>query len=361
MALLFMDSFDHYVTADITEKWSGTATGSGAALVIAPANGRRGSGSFRWSTGSVSTSATAYIQKTLSPADATCVCGFALQVSHVDAAGSTGIQLCSIRDGATPQVSLRLNADLTLSVTRGGQAGAALGTPISPGLAAGIFAYLELKVAIHPSAGTVEVWINGVPRLTLPGQNTRTTANTQWNSFSLGMQDSSGNSHTTNNRAFEYDDLYVLDGSGPPPWNSALGDVRVDVRNPTGPGASTGWTPSAGANWDAVNDAAPNDDTDYTSAATPGLTDTFVVQDAPAVGSTLYGVQVNLSAKKADAGVCLLNPVVRHGGTDYTGAALSPSTLYSYLRQPYATNPGTGAAWEEADFNNAEFGYTRTA
>ena len=138
-------------------------------------------------------------------------------------------------------------------------------------------------------------------------------------------------------------------------------DVRVDARRPTAPGATTGWTPSAAPNWSCVDDSAPNDDTDYVEATAVGLTDTYAVQDAPVAGGTIYGVQVNLSTKKTDAGSCSLAPIVRHSGTDQVGSAFNPGTAYAFARAVYPTNPGTGAAWTESDFNAAEFGLQRTA
>jgi hypothetical protein len=135
----------------------------------------------------------------------------------------------------------------------------------------------------------------------------------------------------------------------------------VDARFPTAAGATTGWTPSTGANWAAVDDAAPNDDTDYTSAAAAALTDTFVTQDAPVAGATIYGVQHCLAVKKSDAGFATIAPVIRHGTTNYPGADLAPGTTYAYALSIAATNPGTSAQWTEAGFNAAEFGYTRTA
>jgi hypothetical protein len=154
----------------------------------------------------------------------------------------------------------------------------------------------------------------------------------------------------------------VLDGSGAAPLNTFLGDCRVDARYPTAEGASSAWTPLSGTdNALMIDETAPDDDTTYNSTSTVGATDTHVVQDAPVPGAVLYGVQLCLSAKKSDAGACSLAPVVRHSGVDQVGTAFNPGTTYLYNVTPYGLNPGTGAAWTEAGFNAAEFGYRRTA
>ena len=303
-----------------------------------------------------------YFSQTLVPGDATAIVGFGYLVSHVDAIGTTGFQLCSIRDGATSQVSLRLNQDLTLSVVRGEHNGTVLGTT-SVGISAASYFFIEMKVTIHASAGTVDVWINGVNRLSLTAQNTRNTAIAQWNVFSLGMQFSVAGNNGGNFRTADWDDVYVLDGTGAAPWNGALGDVRVDYSPVTAASVNgapnTQWTPSAGSNYQNVDDAAPNDDTDYNTGLTVGVLDTFVVQDAPA-NSTVYGVQVNLSFKKTDVGICSVAAAARHAGADYVGSDMAGGTMYAYGRQVWPTNPGTLAQWTEAGFNAAEFGYKRT-
>ena len=361
MALLFMDSFDHYVTADMLEKWtSQQASGEGATPQIGASSGRHSSGSFRVNVASPLNNARGGLIKTLTPSGVTAIIGVAVVPPTTSLVGSQGIQLASIRDGSSPQMSLRLNNDLTLSAVRGAHNGTVLGTSTAT-LTASAFVYIEWKVLIDPSAGTVDVRVNGTSVLALTAQNTRNTGATQWTGVGLGVLDSAFNTWNGGFFNIDYDDLYVLDGSGSAPCNAFLGDCRVDARFPTGAGSNTGWTPSTGANWQNVDDAAPNDDTDYNAAASTGLTDTFVVQDAAVPGATIFGVQHCLSMKKSDAGTCTVAPVVRHISTDLAAADLSPGTSYAYGLLVQQTYPGTGSQWTEAQFNAAEFGYRRTA
>jgi len=359
MALLFMDSFDHYVTADITEKWSSSISNFFGTLAINATAGRRASGGWRFALTGSNSNAYAGISKTLAPADATGIMGFAVLIP-VGTVGTVGFALASLRDAGTAQVTLRANADNTISVCRGLQNGTVLGTSTAT-FTSGSYFYIEWKVTIHASAGTVDVRLNGVSILSLTSQNTRNTANTSWNAAVLGWLELVTDSCSANNTNTDFDDLYVCDGSGAAPWNTFLGDVRVDVRNPTAAGATTGWTPSTGSNWQNVDDAAPDDDTTYNSTSTINAVDTFVVQDAPVSGAAIFGVQHCLSLKKMDAGTCTVAPVVRHSSTDYAGSAISPSTSYAYGLVINQTNPGTAAQWTESDFNAAEFGYKRVS
>jgi hypothetical protein len=355
MALLFMDSFDHYAQADALDKWSTISpTTSRYAANLTPGAGRRGSAGLRvvpeWTDFQVGWT------KALPTTDITAVMGFALRLSNVPTSQSSLIQ---ILNGSLPQVTFRYNNNGTMTVLRGNMGGTILATS-AVALPLNADMYVEIKAVLHTANGSIEFRVNGTSILTLTSLNTANTGAPGWTGFVLGHVN--GGPFVSNNPFNQdYDDLYVLDGGGAAPWNSFLGDCRVDAQMPTAPGANSGWTPSAGANWSCVDDTTPNDDTDYTQAATVDLTDTFVVPDVPTAGSRVYGVQHCINAKKSDAGVSAIAPVVRQSGTDAVGTSIGLGSTYRYALQVQQTNPATGAQWTEAEFNAAEFGYKRTA
>lgn len=359
MALLFIDSFDHYGTADILQKWNATTLFGTSATIGITATGRRPlSSAFRWQLGIDVHSLRGSILKSLAPADATCTIGCAINCPSASA-NVGGITLLMIRDGNSPQVSLRVNSTGTLSVMRGQGDGTVLGTTTAT-LNVGSYVYIELKVKVDSSVGTVDLRLDGASVLSLTGQNTRNTSANQWTSIALGAYESINYVSQGNNKPVDFDDLYVLDGTGAAPFNTFLGDCRVDARMPTGAGASTQWTPTPGlANWQCVDDPSVNYDADTVVAPTASLTDTFVVQDVVA-GATVLAIQHCLNLKKADAGIATVVPIVRHSSTNYAGSGIYPTGGYTYGLQIQTTNPGTGAAWTEADFNACEFGYRRT-
>lgn len=338
-----MDSFDNYVSADLTEKH--LAIGAGA--TINAAGGRRASSCAR-----LGTIAQAIISRGFTVSGNTVIMGFAYKTNLIN----SGSSIVRILSTGTAQITLGLDASGFIRAFRGDHSGTLLGTAIIGAIGVGVFNYIELKSVIAPATGgSVIVRINGLEVLNVPSVNTSNTGGSVWNGFQFGNNGGTGTVVT-----WDYDDLYLLDGSGIAPWNDFLGDVRVDARNSTAPGATTGFTAvPAVPNWQNVDDAAPNDDTDYNTAPTAGLTDTFVFQDAPVVGAVLFGVQHCIQAKKADAGIGTIAPVIRHGGVDNVGASQTLGTNYAYTLAINQTNPGTGLAWTEADFNAAEFGYKR--
>jgi hypothetical protein len=354
MAELFIDSFDHYATADLLTKWTSTAVGVNATIAINSTGGRRGGGSLRITTGGAA-GFFAQVKKTLAVAPTGAGFVHGMFVKRNVAPSASGDWLAAIVESGTLHVILKLNPDYTISVLRGD--GTVLGTSSATGMADGIGAYVEWKGTINDTTGTYTVRINGTTTvLTGSSKDTQNGGTSSWNAIWVGILNSQSIGATT----LDFDDMYLFDQSGGT-YNDFFGDARVDVRAVTGAGATTTFTPSTGSNFQNVDDATPNGDTDSNSTATVGAIDTFVIQDAPVTGAGIGLVQVSLYAKKSDAGTCTIASVVRHSGVNYTAAAQAPGTGYSYLSTIYSKNPGTSAAWVEADFNAAEIGYSKVS
>ena len=336
MAFLFCDSFDHYATADVASKYTVVS----GVVSIQATGGRRGSGCARTTGGSDE------FEISLTPGDNTVVVGLSMKHSTISSS-----EMLLIRKSGNNQCILKLNADGSISFNRGSST--VLGTTAAGLITSGNTYYIELKALISTTVGTAIIRINGAQVLSLTGLNNAGNGTSDWGTLKFN-----GNGGITK----DYDDLYLLDGTGAAPLNTFLGDVRVDARFPTAEGANSAWTPSTGSdNALMVDDPAPNSDTDFNSTVTVNAVDTHVVQDAPVAGATIYAVQQCTYMKKTDAGTTSVAAVVRSGGTDYVQPTVNPTTAYKYYLQPLPTDPNTSAAWTEAKFNAAEFGYKRIA
>mgnify|MGYP000653285074 CR=1 FL=1 len=339
MALLFIDGFDHYATADITKKW----TSAGATAVIGSTDGRRGGGAFK---ASLTGTSTTILTKTLT-ASASWVLGFAISVSALPSAATT---LAALLDAGSVQCDLRLNTDGTLSITRNGTA-LTNGTSVTA-LTTNTWYYIEFKVTIADSisASSCKARINGVDAITVAtSQDTKATANASANQVRLGTSNSSG-------MQFYIDDFYCCDQSGSVN-NDFLGDCRIDTLYPNADGNYSQFTPSTGStHYDLVDETAPNT-TDYNESATNGHRDSYAFQNLSAlVASTIHGLQVNVAALKDDAGTRSACAMVRSSSTDSDGATVALSTSQAYISQVWETNPNGSVAWTESSVNAAEFG-----
>jgi hypothetical protein len=356
MALLFLESFDHHVTADLLLKWTSQNSGGSSAGINA-GTGRRSSAAYQMGQD------TWGLNKSLTVSGTTFIGGCAYKASLISANTPCIIACCDGGVGTNlngAQVSLHVKSDGKLEVRRGGFYGTVLGTSSSTVLTIDTYIYLEMKVVVHNSAGTVDVRADGVliPGLSaLTGLDTQQSASTQWTMATFGHGGTSSTSMTVS-----FDDIYVCDGSGSDN-NDFLGDIRVDVQFPNANGNSSMSTPSTGTDrYATVDEAAPNSDTDYNTLAAANDKDTLGVQSLVATGQAILGIQILAYSKKTNAGTATMASVTRHSTTDYDGATVAVGTTYNYVvRQVYDTNPGTSAQWTEADFNAAEFGYKRIA
>lgn len=156
---------------------------------------------------------------------------------------------------------------------------------------------------------------------------------------------------------FYLDDIYILDGSGSA-LNDFLGPVRARTLLPTA-NSSVAMTANTGANWDAVNDTTPDDDTTYVSAASSPLTDRYTLADLPPEASIVRCVRSIYRARKEDAAVVEMRSVLLSGATEATGAARALDTAYTYYVDNFPTDPNTGAAWTPAAVNALTAGVRR--
>lgn len=339
-----MDSCDFYATADLPMRWLSV---SGAS--ISPGTGRRGTNSLRLADSGVID---------LAPGgDPTAIfCGFAYR-SALGAGGPIWYLWDPVN--VRNQVLIAQGPDGRLSALRGGAAATkgdptgavTLGTsPIA--VTANSYAYVEIAVRLHPSAGSIVVHVDRVEVLNLPNVN---TVNSGGGYFTLMGFRGAGDGN-------DVDDVYVCDPTGPAPWNALLGDCQVDARRPIAAGANTGWLPTGGPNWQNVVDTAPDADATYNTATLVGAVDTYKLEPVPIGVATILGVQHNLNLRKTDTAACIVAPVVCLSGVNYVSDhQFSPALAFAYARHLQSVNPATGRLWIVGDFNAAEFGVKRLA
>lgn len=267
-------------------------------------------------------------------------------------ANEQGIPIVSMKDGSTAQVSIYHNPLGTLTIYAGG---------ILRGTASylvGTWCYLEAKVTVSNTVGELIFRVNGQEICNLTGIDTQVSANAVVNRLHFWDRTISTNDY------WYFDDLWVCDGSGPAPNNGLLGDCRVEALFPSGVGATSAWTrggTDSGANWSQVDEAIPNDDTDYNKSNTIGQTDTYAMTDLVSTTGIIYGVQKMNYVRKDNAGGRSVAPVLRIGGTDYAGTPTSIGDSYAYTREIEEISPSTLAAFTISEVNALEAGIVVTA
>jgi hypothetical protein len=327
--------------ADYAGKWSSL----GGGLSIDPSFGRYGNG-IRRATGSTNGT----MQLTRDPL-ATWIVGFAFRISALP---NAPLMLLSFHDGGTQHCGISLTTDTgVLFAWRGTPSTGLSSTPWSP--MPNTWAYIEVKCTIDDTAGVVVVRVNGTTILNLTGVDTRNGAGAYAGVVRLGHF---GVAVTGAND--DYDDIYIFDATGSVN-NDFAGDCRVEQIVPNGAGASTAWTPSAGSNYQCVDDAPPNGDTDYVSSAAAGNTDTYTFADLLTLSGTIQAVQATALARDDAAGSGSIALVARPGSTNHVGATQGLGVAYGMASERWDTNPDTAAAWTIADLNASQFGVRQIA
>ena len=254
--------------------------------------------------------------------------------------------ICAMYDGATLGMNLHQTATGELAVYLGTML---LATSSGAGLANGVFTFVEFKV-VCGSSGSYEVRINGVTTLlTASGINTQAGSDAYHDRVLLGSDPYS---------LPVFDDFFVLDGAGSVN-NDFIGNNKIVAIFPTSAGDSTQWTPLSGSNYAEVNANPPVDDSAYVEDATSGQEDLYNFGSVSGLG-TVYGVQINTTARVTDVGSLTLKTAAKTSGTesDDAGQAVS-STSYLDFRRIMETDAGGSAAWTESSVNAAQFGINR--
>jgi hypothetical protein len=218
----------------------------------------------------------------------------------------------------------------------------------SPVLGLNKWHFLELRGRSHNSLGRCVGWVNGKKIVDYTGD-------TYFSSTVLNNFRYTGNVWT----GVDWDDLYILrynDGTDP---QDVLRSCRVDQVVINAAGNYTQLTPSAGNNYECVDDD-PFDTADYVEGNADGEKDSYNMPDVPTVlnDSEIHAVQVTpLAQRTEDFNNLDITPFLRKGGADYEASDLDiDSTTWKKYRGIWRQDPSDSTDWTKAKINACEVG-----
>lgn len=266
--------------------------------------------------------------------------GIAVRFTTIPGAAATFLRLY---DSGTVQLQFNLTTSGQIYVTRGSSTTLATSTFQAAG---NTWFHMGVKVVINNTTGSVEVRFNGsaTPDINVTSQDTQASSNAQVNAFWL----------LGNNARFDYDDVVLADDTG---TQAFLGDYDIYTILPDGAGASAQFTPSAGSNYQNVDENPHDSDTTYNESSTLGHKDRFTMGNVPADTDTIYAVQVGAFAKKTDVGSRELNVLAYDGTTEGAGTDNALTTSYAWTLGLFEDHPSGAAPWTESEVNSMEAGY----
>lgn len=338
MALLVSESFDTYgsttfMFATPTSRWSNQSTTSNNGLSNGAGFSRFGYGWYCNNTGSV----TAMLNPPLDYRSDHLIVGFARKFGH-----TTGYQILKFfSDGASSGVGSGNHTYFTwngtpgeITATHHSAAGSGSTTSSGANIVADVWYYLEFRVKLHDTLGEIEVRKNGQTILQVTGVDTNNNATIPVYTgvqFTLVSQ---------SNAIEAIDDLYVCDTTGPAPFNTFLGDIRIESVWPDGDGTYQEF--------------------DYRPANhLPNLNQHSVETDATGF-EVVSNCTLARSTAQASVGVASLEVTSLAGGTaifrSLPGTAAAPVdggvqyVAHAYFRSAStARTPGVGIDWYDAD------------
>lgn len=335
MALRFIDSFQHYDSNHIFQKWTQTA------FCNISASGRNGQCLAITAGGAASI--------TLTPVNNWTI-GFAMKF-HAGFGEATILSANAIGTNrlGVNLMSLVLNGDGTFGFVFGTTN---YGTSIFS-IVADTWYYIEVHMEFSGDliSTVAELRVNGTVRLNASGSvgvhgSDLLYDDSVANFFNFQASGGSGVTFL--------DDVYIVDGTGAS-HKTYLGDVkllsiypRADVR--TDFGVSSGST-GDGNNFRLVNEHDPDDDVSFIFDDTIGHADDFFFDLVPTSVGDILAVQYSMYARKDDEGTRVIQPRVDgtvQGDKDFI------SDTYVYYRVPLDTKNGT--PWSVAEVNSSTFG-----
>lgn len=332
MTLIFTHKADSYTT--VAQRWS-----TPGSMSLSTSNGRL-------SGGKTTVNNATYNIVAAANEHATFILGAGINISG---GAGTGIRFQFRSDsGATIHTYVDIINGTGILAYRGD--GTLLGS-IATAIPLNTWFYIEVKVLLNDSTGTVTVRKDAATVLSLTSKDTK-------NGGTKTVFDSFGFTHFNN--VNDIDDVYACNGAGSSPNNDFLGDIHIEVKYPSGAGTTTQLTASTGANYTTVDENPPNT-TDYNGSATNDQYDTYAMADLTTASGTVFGVNILEFVAKSDAGAKGGAIVVRSGGTDYEQTDEALATGYAYINKVLETDPATSAAWTISNVNAMEVGFKAKA
>lgn len=355
---IFLDSFDHYGSSDIPQKYQSIA---GSPLV--------GAQYARTSAQGVRLDSGVTLERTV-PLAGTVFCGQARNTSDLS---GTIFQLNNIEaNKRTPKLSLiqmgdgRLYFNYTDHIYLDPPVGVVLPSGDSPPsvefpIGNNRWHYIEIKSTITSSKCYYECrvdehlilpapgdkgYIDTSEQAILEGQGLVKAFYVPWASMTIGGP--GGGNHCLIDDVYENDLMY-------------LGDIVIGVIHPNGIGDLTQDIPTPTTdNWNNTKDIIFDGDATYVTAVNQNDEDLYQMEDIPNNAEVL-AIQTVLGAKKDAGGICAISHQLKLAGSERQGSVFFPPAVnYVFSLEGHVINPFTGVPFTAAEINAIQFGVKKT-
>jgi hypothetical protein len=342
MGLIYADGFEGYATAqdwvDNKELSLETTTGTLPTLTT----GRKGGQTLTRNANSRQVALRYRNPNFIGP---TAYIGFAVRIRDTGNVGKI-VELLS----ETGVNALTINIENSaIAVSRDNSENVA----VTPYLKQNVWYHIGIDFFLDNSTGTVDLYLDGGLVDSFAGDTIRTSASADIEGVTFV---------NTATRDFDIDDFYLGDNSGSG-LTAQFGDAVIEPLSPDGAGLTTDFTPSAGANFENVDDTTYDEDTTYNSTTSAGASDTFTLASPSwATAGTIAAVQTVVRHRKATQGNRTIRSKLAFAGSptlESFGAEAGVAADYYNVFDIFTEAPG-GSSWTFSDLANLQMGYEVT-
>ncbi len=134
------------------------------------------------------------------------------------------------------------------------------------------------------------------------------------------------------------------------------GGSGIETLRPNGTGSLSALTTNCANNWQCVDEAVSDDDGTYNSGSSNFWQyDLYAVENHTTGSGTIDSVKIFINAK-LNFNNQRIRTYIRTNSTNYQGAQIKPSTIYTTYSTTYITNPQTSVAWTWTEIDAIEIG-----
>lgn len=364
MALLFVDGMDAYSTGDNDPlvKWEDSMEGNPARWSVSTSLGRFGGGAIVVTTGTVSQPQ--FVKGFPTPVgDAPTTNELHVRFSFYKVGADANVRPIMVFHSPSKNYRSEVTASLwdndgTFRLVRGNSGSSNIIANASASHSAGAWHTVEFRAVFHDSDGLFQMWLDGVEVMNVSSQDLDATTHTFSPSAGCGSLGICGTSLTS----WYWDDIVIWDSTGTGTFSGTgqVGDIQIETLRPTAAGDNTGGTPSAGANYAAVDDAGWRDgDTTYVTFGASGTYDLYNIADHSLVTpSNIWAVVVNHVLRADGATQRRARSKIKTLSTEYNASDrdVEMTTTYSMIQDYWDVNPNTTGAWTIAQINALQIG-----
>lgn len=218
--------------------------------------------------------------------------------------------------------------------------GTVLGTKSAPGsfTAATKWNFIECKVLINDTTGTVDLKINGQVILAITSADTRNGGTNSWVDMIIYDCVDSNDIRICN--------MVMMNSSGSD-FNDFLGPRRIYTLFPNAsPTANWIRSSTTSTNWELVDETSPDGDTTFVESLSTGDIDMYGFVNLSTTATSVDAIAVNISARESTS-LATRNMRVRIDSTGNvaTGPTIALSTSYAIYQNVFETDPNGSIPW----------------